>query len=248
MDKDNKLCHSLFFSSIIKKQKIQLSKTIFTTHTKKYFLYIVTAMSKFHSTNPKVNYQKSKSNSHTQKIKVKKLYCNSDYLHFHIYNKYGNETGQLFSGCQINVIYNCKEFYMPDTGHFIEKYQQGIRWKKIPNTNSKIGTINQKGGVDAEGVFINLLKDIGYNVQKLQPGTPFADMISSKNNKIYLIQLKTHLSENSQYVELDDYHMKELIDLANKCNYEPLLINYYPHISSHIAINLINNKNIDLGR
>lgn len=194
--------------------------------------------------------QKLKTNNNTTIAKqpvIKSLYCDCNESCYPIvYDQYDNEIGKLFYGCRINVVENYANCYVTDTGKVIEKGIVGIRWKYVPGNESDIGYINKYGGHYAEDVFAELLSDLGYDVEQLDLNEKFADFFVHSNGKKYLIQLKTHLSEHSEYIELDNYHKNGLIEWAKLKNAIPVLINYYPHTNSCIAVNILKNKQIML--
>lgn len=208
-------------------------------------------------TNAKFDYgsnQTSKTTNNTniqkQPVKqpvIKSLYCECNELCYPIvFNQYGKEIGKLFSCCRINVVENNKYYYVTDTGCIIQKGIIGIRWKQVPDDKSGNGYINKYGGHHGEDLFAEILTDLGYDVEQLDLNEKFADFFVVKNSKYYLIQLKTHLSEHSEYVELDDYHKNGLIEMAKLNNAIPVLVNYYPHVNKYIVVNVLNDKKIDL--
>jgi hypothetical protein len=178
---------------------------------------------------------------------IKSLYCEYNELCYPIvYDQYDNKVGKLFTGCSINVTENFTDCYVTDTGKIIEKDMIGIKWKLVPDNASDVGYINKYGGHCGEDLFYKILTDLGYECEQLGLNEKFADFYVMKNNKYYLIQLKTHLSEHSEYVELDDYHLNGLIEWSKLNNAIPVLINYYPHTNSYVAVDVKTNKEIDL--
>lgn len=135
---------------------------------------------------------------------------------------------------------------MTDTGGIVKKGIIGIRWKCVPDNASDVGYINKHGGHYGEDLFCEILTNLGYLGEQLDTNEPFADFFVMKNNKYYLIQLKTHLSEHSEYVDLDDYHLNGLIEMAKLHNAIPVLVNYYPHVNGYITVDVRTNKEIDL--
>ena len=164
-----------------------------------------------------------------------------------MYDKEHNVIGFLFTGCQINMVNEYDNCYETETGNFVMKNEKGVKWFIYPCEGTNVGTLIRDGGILEEYVFIEILrKQLGYDVIKLPTGTPYADMIATKGAKKFLIQLKTHLLENSDIEKLDKKHINELIKLAKDTGFIPLLIHYFPHMAYLDVTNLQNNTKIAL--
>lgn len=64
------------------------------------------------------------------------------------------------------------------------------------------------------------------------------------NGKHYLIQLITHLSEHSDYVDLYNDHKNGWVEWAKLNNAIPLLVSYYPNINGYISVDIRSDKEI----
>lgn len=178
---------------------------------------------------------------------LKSLYCECNELCYpFVYDQNDNIIGKLFPCCRINVVENNLDHYITDTGGIIEKGVIGVRWKQVPYDKSGNGYINKYSGHYGEDLFAEILTDLGYVGKQLDLNEPFADFFVVKNGKYYLIRLKSHLSEHSPYVELDDCHLNGLIEWVKSSNVIPVLVNYYPHTNSFIAVDVRTNKKIEL--
>ena len=100
------------------------------------------------------------------------------------------------------------------------------------------GLVNQQGGLAGEKIIKDMLKTLGYKVTQPPQNTPAFDLVAIKDNIGLLIQVKTDVNGNGKFPKPTKVQKNNLIKLAKKIGYVPILINCDPKNNKYQAINM----------